>query len=161
MEMSETAELFTMMNPDKRLFFSSFKVPSFLNQRLIGLNHKADYSDTELNHALLNSVFTMFYIEASGFGRGLGVLDINKDSIAKCFMFNPRIVDNDNREKIVNAFQALKDRTIMNVADELKSPDRLFFEEAVFQAFELERYLPSVIGSLLSMQSARAAARDK
>jgi len=161
MEMNEIAEVFTMMNPDKRLFFSSFKAPSFLNQRLIGLNHKADYSDTELNHALLNSVFTMFYIEASGFGRGLGVLDINKDSIAKCFMFDPNAVDKDNREKIVDAFKPLKDRNIMNVADELKSPDRLAFEETVFKAFKLEKFLPAVINSLLSMQSTRATAREK
>ena len=64
----EIAEIFTMMNPDKRFFFARFETPSFVNQRLIGLNHKPDYEDMELNHALLNSIFTIFCIEAAGFG---------------------------------------------------------------------------------------------
>lgn len=95
----EIAEVFTMMNPDQRLFFAKFETPSFVNQRLIGLTHKAEYPDEELNHALLNSMFTMFYIEASGFGRGLGVLDVNKDNIAKCYMLNPNLVSATDRQK--------------------------------------------------------------
>ena len=161
MEMNEIAELFTMMNPDKRLFFSSFEAPAFLNQRLIGLNHKPDFADVELNHALLNSVFTMFYIEASGFGRGLGVLDINKDSIAKCYMFDPRAIDISTRNRIVEAFKPLKGRVIMNVSDELKSSDRNNFEEVVFESYGLLEYLPAVKKSLLSMQLARETAKLK
>ena len=53
-------------------------------------------------------MLTMFYIEASGFGRGLGVLDVNKDSISKCYMLNPALVNDSDRQKILAAFEKVK-----------------------------------------------------
>lgn len=162
MQTTEVAELFTMMNPDQRLFFAMFEDgPAFVNQRLIGLQHKQGYNDEELNHALLNSVFTMFCIEASGFGRGLGVLDINKDSIAKCYMFDPNQLTTDQRNDIVAAFQHIKARPIARVADELNLPDRQRFEETVFNAFGVGAELENVKQSLSSMQQARAAVHNR
>lgn len=155
---SEIAEIFTMMNPDKRLFFSKFETPSFINQRLIGLRHTDDYPDIELNHALLNSMFTMFYIEASGFGRGLGVLDINKTSIKNSFMLNPKLIDNESRNKIVNAFYKLKSRNIMNIEDELCDQTRIDFEHEVLQSYGLDEYFDDIKDSLISMQHTRHSA---
>lgn len=151
----EIAEIFTMMNPDQRLFFARFDTPSFVNQRLIGLKHKPEYDDVELNHALLNSMFTMFYIEAAGFGRGLGVLDVNKESISKCFMLNPKQVSAEKRAKILAAFTTLKARKIKNVSDELFSEDRIAFEHAVFQSFNIDSHFEDIRQSLLSLQSTR------
>lgn len=157
---NEIAEVFTMMNPDQRLFFAKFDSPSFVNQRLIGLTHRADYPDEELNHALLNSMFTMFYIEASGFGRGLGVLDVNKDSISKCYMLNPKLVSKENREKIIKAFEKLKARKIMKVVDELNDETRLAFEHTVLKSFGIDTYFDKIKSSLLSMQETRATVRE-
>lgn len=157
---NEVAEIFTMMNPDKRLFFAMFENPSFVNQRLIGLKQKSDFNDLALNHALLNSMFTMFYIEASGFGRGLGVLDINKESIANCFMLNPNLVSKTDRAKILAAFETLKTRQIMNTLDELYQPDRELFEHAVFKAFGIDECFERVRHSLVSLQRTRATARE-
>ncbi len=157
---NEVAEIFTMMNPDKRLFFARFENPSFVNQRLIGLQHKANFKDVELNHALLNSMFTMFYIEASGFGRGLGVLDINKDSIANCFMLNPKLASETDRAEILAAFEALKARQIMNTSDELYQPDRELFEHTVFKAFGIDEYFENVRNSLTSLQKTRATVKQ-
>lgn len=156
---NEIAEIFTMMNPDQRLFFAKFETPSFVNQRLIGLTHKASYPDEELNHALLNSMLTMFYIEASGFGRGLGVLDINKDSIANCYMLNPKLVDASSRAKILTAFDKVKARSILKVSDELCNDDRLNFEHEVLRSFGIDEYFDKIKASLLSMQEARAAVK--
>ena len=156
---SEVAEVFTMMNPDKRLFFAKFNTPSFVNQRLIGLKHKAEYDDLELNHALLNSIYTMFYIEASGFGRGLGVLDINKDSIANSYMLNPKLVSSEDRLKILHAFEKLKSREIRKTDEELCSSDRIEFERTVFKSFGIEEHYENVVNSLLSLQQARSAAK--
>ena len=141
---NEIAEVFTMMNPDQRLFFAKFETPSFVNQRLIGLTHKASYSDEELNHALLNSMFTMFYIEASGFGRGLGVLDVNKDSIANCYMLNPKLVSQNDRTKIIAAFEKLKSRQIMRVSEELSDDIRLEFEHTVLKSFGIDDYFDKI-----------------
>ena len=80
---SELAEIGTMMNPDDRMFYVKFPTPTFINQRIIGLNRINQDDDINLIHALLNSIISIFYIEAVGFGRGLGALDISKDSISK------------------------------------------------------------------------------
>ena len=152
------ASFFTAMNPDRRLFFCRFDTPAFINQRLIGLNLRNGNGDIELIHALLNSIFTMFYIEASGFGRGLGVLDINKDKISNCYMFNPAHLDRQQRNAIVNAFELLINREILPLDEDLQSQDRLQFEQIVFESYGIIDYLPSVIDSLLSMQRTRATA---
>ncbi len=157
---NEIAEIFTMMNPDQRLFFSKFENPSFVNQRLIGLTHKDDYPDAELNHALLNSMLTMFYIEASGFGRGLGVLDVNKDSISKCYMLNPALVNDSDRQKILAAFEKVKSRKIMRASEELNDESRIEFEHQVLRSFGINGYFDRIKSSLLSMQAARATARE-
>lgn len=160
MKKTELAEVFTMMNPDQRLFFAKFDEPSFVNQRLIGMTHKQEYPDLELNHALLNSIITLFYIEASGFGRGLGVLDINKSSIANCYMPNPKIISKTNRDIIVEKFGILKERDIKNIRYELKEPARIEFEKAVLNSLGIEDKLDSIIASLVSMQETRGTARS-
>lgn len=152
---TEIADIFTMMNPDKRLFFAKFDTPSFINQRLVGLKAKDDYPDIAFEHALLNSLFTMFYIEAVGFGRGLGALDINKKSIAGCRMLNPKLVSPAARAKIMEAFEPLLHRDIKTVREELASKDRIAFEKTVLKAYGMEDYFASIIYSLLSMQNTR------
>lgn len=156
---NEIAELFTMMNPDQRLFFARFDVPSFVNQRLVGLRHKPSYSDMELNHALLNSMFTMFYLEASGFGRGLGVLDIKKDGISKCFMLDPSQVSMENRAKILAAFSKLRARKIKKVQEELFAADRVDFEHTVLNSFGIDDHFEQIRLSLLSLQETRRAVK--
>lgn len=156
---NEIAELFTTMNPDQRLFFARFKRPSFINQRLIGLTHKPAYPDMELNHALLNSIFTMFYIEASGFGRGLGALDIRKKSVSNCYMLNPNLVSPSNRKRILEAFEKIKNREIMKVSDELQDADRLLFEHEILRSFGIDEYFDRIKNSLLSMQQTRITAK--
>lgn len=158
---NEIAELFTMMNPDKRLFFAVFQdSPAFINQRLIGFNRKDKTLDLELCHALLNSVLTMFSIEASGFGRGQGVLDTSKTNLANCRMFNPVLINDSDKEKIIESFRAIKSRRILNVSEELTSSDRIQFEKAVFSAFNLESTFSDVVESLLSLQRARETVKN-
>ena len=157
---NEVAEVFTAMNPDQRLFFAKFETPSFVNQRLIGLTHRGEYPDEELNHALINSMFTMFYIEASGFGRGLGVLDVNKDNIENCYMLNPDLVDANDRQRILQSFNSVKARKIMKVEDELKDEDRIAFEHTVLQSFGIDDYFDKIKSSLLSMQATRKTVKE-
>ncbi len=157
---TEIAEIFTTMNPDGRLFFARFETPSFINQRLIGLRHKDSFPDNDLNHALLNSLLTLFYIEAVGFGRGLGALDINKAAISHCQMLDPRLVSASDRETILAAFERVKARRILKTADELRDEARLAFEHAVLGCFGLDGYFDRIAHSLLSLQATRAAARN-
>lgn len=157
----EIVDIFTMMNPDRRFFFARFHKPSFINQRLIGLTKRNEYDDIELEHALLNSVFTIFYIEASGFARGLGALDINSENIAKCRMLNPKLISSNARNNIIKAFKPLLKRDIKTIREELISKDRMIFEKTVMYAFGIENYLAPIIYSLLSMQNARLCTKGE
>lgn len=155
MKDSSTADIVTTMNPDKRLFFSRFDEPTFINQRLIGLKCRNEYSDRILNHALLNSIIGMFYIEAVGFGRGLGALDFNSKTIRKAFMLNPKLVEDSCRIEIIEKFTPLLSRNVYPTAQELNLQDRLDFDLAVLKAYGIESYYESIKTSLLSMQSMR------
>lgn len=152
---NETADYFTAMNPDTRLFFGSFIKPTFINQRLVGLRCKDSSTRDEIYHALLNSMLTMFFIEASGFGRGLGVLDINKEKVSHCRILNPNLLTSSQKERILKAFSKLKERKILKTEDELLSQDRISFENAIFESFGIIDIMDNVSESLLSMQRAR------
>ena len=157
---NEIAEIFTMMNPDKRFFYGKLIEPSFINQRLIGLTRINKADDLELLHALLNSVVSYFFIEASGFGRGLGVLDITKDNIEKSYMLNPSLIDTASKKEILARFNELKKTPISDISTELQKEKRNAFEHAVFEAFEIEEYLEPVLFSFKSMLKTRNSVKD-
>ena len=154
----EIAEVFTMMNPDNRMFYSKFTTPTFVNQRLVGLRRKREQDDLDLLHALLNSFFSLFYIEAVGFGRGLGVLDINKDAISKCYILNPELLTKSQKEEIKDSFKELEKRGIVEIDQEFNDPIRKKFEMTVLKAYGIEMYYNEIVNSLKSMRRIRKAA---
>ena len=156
----EEAEIFTMMNPDDRMFYARFNQPTFINQRLIGLKRKRVTDDLNLLHALLNSILSLFYIEAVGFGRGLGVLDINKDSISKCYMLNPALLNENQKADIMDKFAALMSRGIVDINQDMEDPVRREFDMAVLNAFGIGRYLDNIVSSLKAMRKIRKAVRQ-
>lgn len=160
-EMKDTnvADIVTTMNPDRRLFFAKFEAPSFINQRLIGLKTTADYPDIDLYHALLNSLLGMFYIEAVGFGRGLGALDISSTTIRNAYMLKPNIIDDQQRECILEKFDALLRRDVYSTERELSETDRIEFDHEVLRAYGIEQYYNDIKNSLLSMQRMRLGVR--
>lgn len=160
MKPNEVVQFFTMMNPDKRFFFGRFKEPTFINQRLIGLQAKMPM-DEELYHALLNSVLMKFYVEAVGFGRGLGVLDMNKDSIEKCHILNPSLLSDDSIEVIKEKFRVVFAKNIMSIEEELQDKDWIDFNQTVLKSFGLDGYYLRINNSLLSMRKVRKAATEK
>jgi hypothetical protein len=155
MKPNEVVDFFTMMNPDDRLFFGRFENPTFINQRLIGLTPVDSGEDLDLQHALLNSLLMKFFIEAVGFGRGLGVLDINKDNISKCFMLNSSLLSDDKKEQIKTAFKPLLDKDIESVESEMKDEEWVTFNHIVLQAFGIDKYYARICESLSSLRRAR------
>lgn len=161
MQTNEVVELFTMMNPDKRIFFGRFEKPAFINQRLIGLKLLNPDEDVILYHALLNCILTKFYVEAVGFGRGLGVLDINKKAISKCFLLNPLLLSESDKIAIKNAFKRVCDLKIHSVEDELYNPEWVSFNKVVLKAFGIEEYYSQIENSLVSLRQSRYAAMEE
>lgn len=157
----EFAELFTMLNPDRRIFFGKFDKPTFISQRLIGLNFNDDNTDKELCHALLNTVLMQFFVESTGFGRGQGVLDMSKNHLANCFMLNPAKLSATESEDIKKAFKAVAGKRIMNVEDNLKDREWQVFNHTVLQSFGIDDYYDRICASLMSQQKNRHSANKK
>lgn len=135
---SEMADFVTSINPDDRLFVSRFENRTFINQRLIGFRTTEDV-DADLIHALLNTTLSMFFIEASGFGRAQGALDLNSQKFKKFPILNPEIVSSDDRKNILEAFDHLKACHISDVENELfMNPTREHFDRVVFEAYGLD-----------------------
>lgn len=160
LDTNKLAYLFTGMNPEERIFFGRFEEPAFINQRLIGLIPLDKSVDIDLCHALLNSMLEMFYIEAIGFGRGLGALDFSKDNLENIFMYNPKILDGTKRDNIIKAFKPLLNRDILTTEEELKQEDRINFEHTVLEAYGIDNYYSNIRASLLSIQSVRLSAES-
>ena len=156
----EIAEIFTMMNPDDRMFYAKFNSPTFINQRLIGLKRKRTTDNLDLLHALLNSMLSLFYIEAVGFGRGLGVLDINKDSISKCYMLNPVLLNEEQKTAIMTQFSKLVERGILDINQDIDDPIRQEFERVVLDAFGIRDCFDNIVSSLKTMRKVRKAVKQ-
>ena len=158
---NEIAEIGTMMNPDDRLFYVRFEEPTFINQRVIGLSRKNQTDDIILIHALLNSVLSLFYIEAVGFGRGLGALDISKKSISKSYMLNPALLTEEQTANIINHFSSLINRGVIDINQDLDDSIRREFDRSVLNAFGISEYYNNIINSLKAMREIRKAVNQE
>lgn len=158
---NEVVPIFTMMNPDERIFFGRFEKPSFINQRLIGFKPKRENVDIELCHALMNTVLMKFFIEAAGFGRGLGVLDISKDTIANCYMLNPACLDSEKKDSIKKAFKTILNKKIDTIESELEDAEWITFNKTVLNAFGIEDYYNQIASSLKSLREIRKTVKVK
>ena len=159
MKPNEIADLFTMMNPDDRIFFGRFVSSTFINQRLIGFKALDSHTDVELCHALMNSLFMKFFIEAVGFGRGLGVLDINKENISECLMLNPDLLSQESINNIKMQFHIVCSKPIMTIDEELKDEDWIKYNHIVLQAFEIDMYYDKIVNSFTSLRKVRKTVR--
>ena len=157
---NEIAEIGTMMNPDDRLFYVRFEKETFINQRIIGFKRKSHTDNIDLIHALLNSILSLFYIEAVGFGRGLGVLDINKDSISKCLMLNPALLNDEQKTNILSKFASLVKRGVVDVNRDIDDPIRQEFDKVVLDVFGIGDYYEDIISSLKEMRRIRKAVKQ-
>lgn len=156
-EMDDTtkADFVTALNPDKRLFVSKFDESTFVDQRFTRMLMKNTTISKDLLHALLNSLFGMFAIEAIGFGRGLGVLDASSTKLKNMYMINPQIISETDALEIVELFNKIKNRNVMDTENELKDSDREIFDRKVLRAIGHEELYDAIKGSLLSMQYTR------
>ena len=158
---NEIVEIGTMMNPDDRLFYVRFDTPTFINQRIIGFKRRSQDDNIALIHALLNSVLSLFYIEAVGFGRGLGALDISKESISKSYMLNPALITEEQAENIISRFSSLIDRGVTDVDQDLEDSVRYEFDRSVLNAFGINEYYDNIVNSLKAMRKIRKAVKQE
>ena len=75
-------------------------------------------------------------------------------------MLKLKLVSKKKKKKIIKAFDKLKARKIMKVADELHDETRLAFEHTVVSSFGIDEYFDKIKASLLSMQETRATVKE-
>ena len=155
MDDATKADFVTALNPDKRLFVSKFDESTFVDKRFTRMLMKNTNISKDLLHALLNSLFGMFAIEAIGFGRGLGVLDASSTKLKNMYMINPQIISDTDALEIVELFDKVKNRNVMDTEDELMDKDREIFDRKILSAIGHEELYDLIKSSLLSMQHTR------
>lgn len=155
MPSTNRADLVTSENPDKRLFIAELSESVLVDQRLIAMKYKDSVANRDLVFALLNSLYGMFAIEANGFGRGQGVLDISKTGFQKICMINPNLISKEDSEEIIELFSKIKNRDVMDIQDELSNKERQAFDKKVLQSIGHEELYDCIKESLLSMQHTR------
>lgn len=160
MDDAAKADFVTALNPDQRLFVAKFEESTFVDQRFTRMLVKDTDVSADLLHALLNSIYGMFAIEAIGFGRGLGVLDASSTKLKNMYMINPGRITEADAEEIISLFYKIKARNVMDTEAELKDPDREKFDRKVLKAAGHEELYESIKKSLLSMQHTRHTVRD-
>lgn len=152
------ADFVASINPDERLFIARLEQRSFVNQRLTRFITRNPDLDTDLCHALLNSVLGMFYLEALGFGRGLGVLDLNTRKLSKnLFMLDPSALGREEIDNICEQFNNLLNRDVLPIEEELIQPDRIEFDNTVLDSYNIQNYKDSITNSLLTLFKIRKA----
>lgn len=155
MDDATRADFVTALNPDKRLFVAKFKERTFVDQRFTRMLLKSKKINAELLHAILNSIYGMFAIEAIGFGRGLGVLDASSTKLKNMYVIDIEQISKDDAEEIIRLFENIKNRNVMDIDDELRDPARKEFDYKVLQSIGLQDLYGQIKKSLLSLQHTR------
>ncbi|MGD2278382.1 N-6 DNA methylase [Bacillus wiedmannii] len=160
MPLKSSFDIGLLINPDERLFFSKAPQPVFFDQRLTGLVRKNSQDNLDLLAALLNSIVGIYYIEAIGFGRGLGVLDLNKNKVEDRFkMLNPALISDQDKLIILDLYRELEKRQVLSLLQEIQQEDRYNFDMAVLKAFGLEMHYNDIKKSLIQLFSIRKSVR--
>ncbi|MFT4203617.1 MAG: N-6 DNA methylase [Chitinophagaceae bacterium] len=159
MDTDNLTELVMFINYGERLFVGRVDPPAFVDQRMVALTPLRDNVDIGLYHAILNCSILLFFIEGMGFGRGLGALDLNKDRIED-FMHIPDLTNLDESQinRIKEAFLPLLNRPILNIADELESEDRQYFDDTVLEILNIPVTRETIYNSLLALIEIRLTA---
>lgn len=147
------------INPNKKLYYSKLERPTFINQRAIGYKLINENDDLDLLHALLNSILGLFYIEANGFGRGLGALDLSKTKMSKLHCLNPDILNNTQVTETKEAFGKIINDPVQDLETELNKNNREYFDRAVLEAYNLEDEYENIKTSLLRLYNIRHTVR--
>lgn len=157
MSETETADFGMSENPNNRLFVFRFKNKTFVDQRIIRLS-SINHTDLDLIHALINSTFGMLMIESQGFGRGLGVLDLNATKMEKSYcMLNPSLLNEKESNGIKQAFIPLLSRPPKELPDEIASDDRRKFDKIVLEAYGIAELQDKISITLLKLYQIRKA----
>ena len=162
MNAESLADFVLTMNPDTRIFFQRMKCPTFVNQRLISISVLESKINKDFLHSLLNSTITLIQIEGIGFGRGLGVLDINPTNVKKgLYLPKVELFSDESKEEIVECFNNMTKKSIQSIDKEILREDRNLLDRLILKNIGLSENLASDIQkSFLSLYRIRKSVKS-
>jgi len=161
-ELSPTtlADLVASINFDERIFIAKLSSRAFVNQRVTRFTSKIADLDVDLCHALFNSLLGIFFIEALGFGRGLGVLDLSATKLnEKLKVLNPSLLSSTQISQIKMAFEPIKNRNILPIIDELTQTDRANFDDIILTAYGLKHLKNNILKAFHKLYQIRRSVK--
>ena len=151
------------INYDKSLFISKVQGDIYIDQRMIVFTTKlnSNNENRDLYLALLNSTLSMFLIESSGFGRGLGALDLRETKFKEDFkILNPNLLTSEQKTQIIQSFNPIMHRDRLPLAQEIESADRITFENTLMGMYGISEYYEPIKNSLKQLYRIRFAVKD-
>ena len=70
-------------------------------------------------------------------------------------MLDPNVISQEQRERIIEKFDCIKNREVLSTELELQMEDRENFDLEVLRAYGIEEYYSRIKTTLLEMQGAR------
>lgn len=156
------AEFVTSISPNKRLFWATLTEASFINQRLVGIirNENAHQFPKDLFSALLNSIISLFFIEASGFGRGEGVLDLNKSNLEKTWILDPVKLSVSQINEIIDKYNNLSFSIQDDIRNQLETNERVEYDKFILNCYGIKDKYECIKSSLFKMIEVRLSVRE-
>lgn len=162
MKNSSLADIVISVNLDQRIFFSKCISKSFINQRLIGLEVINDNEDIDLQIALLNSTLGLFLVEAIGFPRGLGALDLNSTKFNNNYhMIKSELLKPEEKEKIKKLYNKIEKRRVEKIQIELEMEDRQEFDLYLLKCLGLDSHYNDLKTTFISLVEMRKQKNNK
>ena len=146
------------VNPDKNIVFYWLDEKFFIGQRWIWLEINNNW-DKKLLYALLNSILSIFFVEAVGFWRWLWALDLNSTKIKNMKILNPDLLTDEQKNNIIKKFNILKGREIKNIDEEFNLNDRIEFDKYVLSCYWLDEIYENIKKSLFRLYLIRSSVR--
>lgn len=144
------------VNPDKSITFYWLDNSSYIWQRWIWLKIK-NWNDKELLHSLLNSILSVFFIEAVWFWRWLWALDLNSTKIQKMKILDIEKLTEIQKKEIIKKFNKLKMREIKSIDIEFDLDDRIEFDKYVLECFWIINIYDSIKSALIKLFKIRSS----
>jgi len=158
---STMADLVASVNFNKRIFIAKLNQRSFVDQRLTRFTRLSEDIDIDLTHALLNSIIGIFYLEALGFGRGLGALDSNPTNLKKNLkILNPELLTEAQKSLIKEKFELFKNREIMDIEDELSDNIRNDFDNTVLESYCILHLRQEILNAFFFLYNMRTSVNE-
>lgn len=133
------ADFATTINPEKRFFWARMIPRAAVNQRVTAFRVIEQYrEDTELLHAILNSIVSQYMLAGSGFGRALGATDLTSDGIKQMYILDITQLNANQKASIITAWSRVKSKSILSIFDQIEDEEWISFNKSVLASFNID-----------------------